>query len=335
MTNTGKTKATSKNRSPTRSPSAFSKSDAEPAPRFSYTAEQVDAIRSIRSLHDDADRAWIRVEVGEANPITGKVAKTVKPHWKPIPKSAIEEGYSHWAYMTALGYKDFEDHVSKPNSVFGIIPFMFGLAAVDIDHSDPEYLLMVQDIVGTPLASYSTPSGGLHAIYPIRDMEVATKIPATTFKIGGESIGEVCCLHRFANCWEPISWLRAARERMDMDDDDPMVRWLSPDSLSFVEPPVRKPRKPRDPNAPPVDFGITIDDIVAHYGMEENNSGEYQGHCPICDASRSGTGTRFKATPADGKGGFLLNCFGCSPNGFGTDEFFRIINPVKHGGSNQ
>ena len=203
---------------------------------------------------------------------------------------------------------------------------MLGLAVIDIDHEDPDYLMIVIDRIGQPLSSYSTPSGGFHAIYPIRDLEVAKSIPASSFSIAGERIGEVCCLHRFANAWEPSSWSKAAGIRRSIGEDWSI--WFDPSMVDFQEQSrAINPKKPRTSPRETSPFDVTADEIVDHYEMTPTVAGEYQGHCPICDPHKLGGGTRFKLRPqTDDK--FLLNCFACAEDGFSDRDFLRIIEPI-------
>ena len=201
---------------------------------------------------------------------------------------------------------------------------MFGLAAVDIDRDDPEWLARIADMLGQPLAAYSTPSGGYHALYPIRTIEDAKAIPANGYRIDGEIVGEVACLHRFANCWEPISWLKAAKARSALTEDADAA-WLAPDALDFVPDTPRAPKRERDPNAPPPSLGVTAEDVAEYYGLDwDANRREWHGHCPKCDAGKTGGGTRFRVAEST-DGGIWANCWECAPNGWSGADFFEII----------
>ena len=289
-----------------------------------YTDEERAAIMELYDMDSDCAKAFIKIELTEPNAITGKVGKKVVQHWHHIDKTQIAPTMSIWAYLSPLDRSDLESHINKPNCIVGIVPFRFGLAVADIDKPEMEAVEAVNDALGTPISTFATASGGWHSLYAIDGIQTASDIKATGYVINGEHLGEICCLHRFANCWAPVNWLNAVKQRLEMSPDAPVLTTdIINEKIVFMGK-EKKRRKPKDIDAPKSDRTDTFNDLVSHYQLSETDTGEYQGHCPECDTDKSGGGTRFKARLSN-NGDILLNCFACSPNGFDDFAYGRIL----------
>ena len=301
-----------------------------PMPVYQYTEDDIDAIMSIYDMDDAFKQAFVRVKLSPPAKLTGKIGKSVNAHWRPIRKDLIAERLSNWCYVGDMGRNKLIEHIKKPNHIVGIIPFRLGLAVADIDKPEIEAVEAVTDALGTPLATFPTASGGWHSIYAIDNIHTATIIKSCGYKVDGVHLGEMCCLHRFANCWSPVNWLQSVKRRVHMDSSDYMLttdiietrlEWMGSGRVE-----VR--RKPKNPNAPKYVSSITLDDAIEYFDLQIGmNPGEWQGHCPQCDPQRSGGGTRFKANMRNGR--LLLNCFECAEKGFDGDVYWDMVRPLE------
>lgn len=303
----------------------------KPKPVRQYTDDEIKAILTIHEMDANFQKAFVRVVLSPPDKFTGKVGKSVKQHWAPIAKNKIPPNMSNWCYITPIPRKTLEAHIVKPDCIVGIIPFWLGLAVADIDKPEIEAVEAVTDALGTPLATFPTASGGWHSIYPIDSIDTAKMIKSSGYKIDGQHLGEMCCLHRFANCWSPINWLQCVKRRVNMTTADNLLtgaiivsrlEWIGTNRTE-------RTRKPKDQNAAKYKSSITIDDAVEYFNLKRSpKNGEWQGHCPQCDPHRTGGGTRFKANVStDGR--LLINCFECAEQGFDGHIYWNMVKPLE------